>query len=229
MLPDGCPVCGAREFGYHEVLWRSLIDEWQLSAAEADYINIQQGLYCRACSGNLRSLVLAQAICAAMRHRGILRDWVQSPSGRSAAILEINEAGSLTGSFSGLPGHRLARYPEVDIHALPFGEGRFDLVVHSDTLEHVPNPTHALAECRRVLRPGGVLAFTVPIVVGRMTRSRAGLPPSFHGAPGEDRADFLVHTEFGADLWSFIIAAGFQAMTFHTCLYPAGLAVTAHR
>jgi hypothetical protein len=47
MLPGGCPVCGATEFGYQEVLWQSLIDEWQLSKAEADYINVQQGPYCR--------------------------------------------------------------------------------------------------------------------------------------------------------------------------------------
>jgi SAM-dependent methyltransferase len=174
-------------------------------------------------------MTLAQAICAAMGHGGILQGWARSPSAQSTAVLEINEAGTLTAHFSKLPGHRLACYPEIDIHALPFGEGSFDLVAHSDTLEHVPNPTHALAECQRVLRPGGVLAFTSPVVIGRLTRPRAGLPPSFHGAPAESRPDFLVHTEFGADLWTFVIEAGFQSMTFHTRLYPAGLAVTARK
>ena len=49
--------------------------------------------------------------------------------------------------------------------------GTYDLVVHSDTLEHVPDPVRALQECRRVLRPLGACCFTVPIVVGRLTRS----------------------------------------------------------
>jgi YHS domain-containing protein len=38
-----------------------------------------------------------------------------------------------------------------------------------------------LTECRRVPRPGGVLCFTVPIVVGRLSRRREGLAKSFHG------------------------------------------------
>ncbi len=67
------------------------------------------------------------------------------------------------------------------MHAIPYAAGTFDIVVHSDTLEHVENPVHALAECRRVLKPGGALCFTVPIIVGRLTRNRKGLPPELPG------------------------------------------------
>jgi SAM-dependent methyltransferase len=227
MLCCGCAVCGATEFTYGDVLWQSLIDEWQLGIAETDYINIQQGLSCRTCGSNLRSMVLAYAICAAMSYRGTLQSWVSSPAGQTTAILEISEAGMLTRHLLNLPRHRLVSHPEVDIHALPFSEDSFDLVLHSDTLEHVKNPIHALTECRRVLRPDGMLAFTTPVIIGRMTRSRTGLPPSFHGTPEGRDVNLLVHTEFGADVWTFVIEAGFRSMTFHTGIFPAGLAITA--
>jgi SAM-dependent methyltransferase len=213
MLRDGCAVCGEREFTHGDVLWQSLIDEWQLGMAEADYINIQQGFRCLTCGSNLRSMVLGYAISAGMGHCGTLQSWVRSPGVQDTAILEINEAGTLTKYLLNLPRHQLVSYPEVDIHSLPFTKDSFDLVIHSDTLEHVPNPTHALAECRRVLRTGGTLVFTTPVIVGRMTRSRNGLPPSFHGAPGETNPGFLVHTEFEADFWTFVVEAGFESLS----------------
>jgi ubiquinone/menaquinone biosynthesis C-methylase UbiE len=42
---------------------------------------------------------------------------------------------------------------------LPFEEGRFDTVVVTFTLCTIPDPVAALAEVRRVLRPGGRLLF----------------------------------------------------------------------
>jgi SAM-dependent methyltransferase len=45
---------------------------------------------------------------------------------------------------------------------LPFAAGRFDLVVCSEVLEHIPEDAAALAEIRRVLAPGGTLAVSVP-------------------------------------------------------------------
>ena len=64
---------------------------------------------------------------------------------------------------------------------LPFADQTFDLVLHADTLEHVPEPLAALTECRRVLRPGGWCCFTIPMIVGRMTRSRTAYLPAIMG------------------------------------------------
>ena len=112
---------------------------------------------------------------------------------------------------------------------LPYPANAFDLVVHSDTLEHVADPHQGLRECRRVLSPAGACVFTVPVIVGRMTRSRRGLAPSYHGHADCREADFLVHTEFGADLWSAVFEAGFGSCQFVTFRYPSGLAVIARR
>jgi SAM-dependent methyltransferase len=43
--------------------------------------------------------------------------------------------------------------------ALPFESGRFDCAVSTWTLCSIPDPEQALAELRRVLRPGGRLVF----------------------------------------------------------------------
>jgi SAM-dependent methyltransferase len=46
--------------------------------------------------------------------------------------------------------------------ALPFADGRFDTVLATQVLEHVPEPRRLLAEAARVLAPGGHLVLTAP-------------------------------------------------------------------
>ena len=110
---------------------------------------------------------------------------------------------------------------------LPFAAGAFDIVNHSDTLEHVPNPVAALAECRRVLTATGRLCFTIPVIIGRMSRDRTGLPKSYHGNPATSSDDYVVQSEFGADAWTCVLQAGFRHVAFNTVEYPAALAITA--
>jgi len=50
----------------------------------------------------------------------------------------------------------------ADGRRLPFGDGRFDLVICAEVLEHVPADGRVLAEIARVLRPGGDLVVSVP-------------------------------------------------------------------
>jgi len=50
----------------------------------------------------------------------------------------------------------------VDGIELPFQKGEFDLVLSLDVLEHIADEKRALAEYRRVIKPGGRLILTVP-------------------------------------------------------------------
>jgi SAM-dependent methyltransferase len=51
---------------------------------------------------------------------------------------------------------------EPNWRTLPFTSAAFDAVVAASVLEYVTEPIAVLAECARVVRPGGVVLFTVP-------------------------------------------------------------------
>ena len=242
-----CAVCGSADLFYAEELSPALVREWALSANEAAYVNRQQGLQCRRCGSTLRCMALATAL---MRHlgyqlrcelrsepdsqfvshrtSGTFADFSALPPVRATRVLEINEAGGVSRFLAQWSGHVFARYPDVDMQDLPYADASFDVVVHSDTLEHVPDPVRGLAECRRVLRDGGACVFTVPIIVGRLTRSRDGLPPSYHGDPAQGEG-YLVHTEFGADAWTWPLVAGFSDCRIVSLEHPAAHALVAVR
>ena len=70
--------------------------------------------------------------------------------------------------FAGLAseyvGVDVAASPSVDLVAsadsLPLDDGRFDVALCTQTLEHVPDPARAVSELHRVLKPGGVLLLS---------------------------------------------------------------------
>lgn len=222
-----CPVCGGTTFTSTDVLWPELIGAWQLSPSEVDYINRQQGMCCGSCGNNLRAMALAAAIMDEFAFKGTFSAFCAV--GLPLRVLEINPAANLTGFLRRLSGHRLVEYPDFDMQDLAIPSGSYDLVIHSDTLEHVPNPVRGLAECRRVLKSGGKCIFTVPIIVDRMSRNRAGLAPSYHGRSDVPANDQIVYTEFGADFWKTVIGAGFKHCELYAFEYPAALALIARK
>ena len=222
-----CSICGGAEFRAQKVLWPELISAWGLSPEETAYIDDQQGRSCTGCGASLRIVALGNAIQDAHGTTRILRAFADEPRLAALRVLDLNGAEAISPALALLPGYQRADFPQVDMEALPFADGTFDLVLHSDTLEHVTNPLQALKECRRVLAMRGHLCFTVPVIVGRLTRDRSGLPKSWHGNPALTADDYLVRTEFGADTWTYVMRAGFSRLTIHQVEYPAATAFTA--
>jgi ubiquinone/menaquinone biosynthesis C-methylase UbiE len=93
----------------------------------------------------------------------------------------------------------------------------------------VPNPILALSECFRVLKPGGFCCFTIPIVIGRLTKSRIGMTESHHGGENDKKNDYIVQTEYGADFWSQILQVGFEECRIVTAEFPTAQAIAARK
>jgi SAM-dependent methyltransferase len=86
----------------------------------------------------------------------------------------------------------------ADAGRLPFPDDTFDKIVLSEVLEHLPDDRAALLEVRRVLKPGGVVAITVPNRDYPMlwdpvnwVRERLGLAPIRRGVFGGIWTDHL--------------------------------------
>ena len=111
-----------------------------------------------------------------------------------------------------------------DVQGLTFADASFDLVTHTEVLEHVPDDARAFYELHRVLRPGGIMLFTVPQHGGERTVERARLrngniehllAPAFHRDPLRGGAGIFAYRDYGRDISGRLRAAGFDTVEFH--------------
>ncbi|MCD4813445.1 methyltransferase domain-containing protein [bacterium] len=223
--PPQCPVCGHRDFSETKILWPELVSTWELNPDEETFINRQQGFHCTRCHTNLRSMTLAAVINEYFDWHGTLEALPTHPAAAAIQLLEINEAGSLHPFLSRFPHAVFAAYPETDMQQMPYPDNSFDLVIHSDTLEHLMDPVQGLRECRRIVKPGGCMVMTVPVLPSRLTRRRFDMPASYHGNCSDDTNDLIVWSEYGADFFLDMLAAGWHQTTLFTLTGPESIAI----
>jgi SAM-dependent methyltransferase len=119
---------------------------------------------------------------------------------------------------------------------LPLVDGAVDVVIMSELIEHLVDPDGAVAEVRRVLRPGGSLLLSTPNLAAWYNRGllAVGVQPIFSevslrgvfGRPGRVVAGHLRLFTLRA-LTEFLTASGFRCVTvtgarYHDVPRPLG-------
>lgn len=81
------------------------------------------------------------------------------------SLADLKEVANLFSAMAGAGEVSPATHASVvngDGTGLPFADGTFDAIVCSEVMEHIPDDSAAARELARVLKPGGLLAVTVP-------------------------------------------------------------------
>ena len=245
MLGKPCPACGRRAiFIDHKVISPELASAWELSPQWVRWFDQREGRCCAACGNSARATALARTIvdqynAALGLDARSLADLVTRAPFRALAVAELNSCGGLHDLLRRLPRLSFSEYgstapdiPSQSLMGLTYADRSFDLVLNSETLEHVPDIDIALREIFRVLKPGGRHIFTVPIIYERpATRRRARLgpsgnvehllPPSYHASGTHHADDYLVFNEFGADFENTVRSVGFKLIVVRSPSNPA--------
>src|SRR5688500_6349223 len=105
-----------------------------------------------------------------------------------------------------------------DVQRLTYPERSFGVCTSTEVFEHVPDDALGFAEVRRVLIPGGLFLFTVPLNPAAPTVERAVLkqgrvlhllPPAYHDDRIRGRGAVLVYRDYGADITGRLLQQGF--------------------
>lgn len=229
---SSCSICGRRgpKAFMLQAVGQELVSMWGLSEDEAFELRLKESLICPWCGSKHRARRIASVFFLetglAMLNRKA------HPANDFGPVLVLNRIDGLDALFQGFPGTVLTDYVEgsepgaivdgvrhEDACRLTFADETFTAVIHSETLEHVPDPDAALQEIGRVLKPGGLHIFTVPMKPGtrttepRMVADGPGgwtdrLTPRLHHPGGS--WGWPVHTEFGEDLEARLKAASWE-------------------
>lgn len=146
----------------------------------------------------------------------------------------------LRGSVAGLDANpsqieaarqHLRLHSNVELHTgsvyqLPFDDASFDVVVSHALVEHLADPSAALGEFRRVLRPGGVVALRSPDWDGKLVGSpTAGVVEAFDSYAGL-QASNGGNLRIGKHLPALLLQVNFQqvsAQASYECYEPVSV------
>jgi SAM-dependent methyltransferase len=169
------------------------------------------------------------------RHRSLGRVIQAEDPDRSIAIYELSATGALhkwmRRRFANLtvseffddlePGAYRDGVQCQDVERLTFPDASFDLVTSTEVFEHVPDDAQGFREVFRVLKPGGMHAFTVPLADVPQTLERARrredgtiehlTEPEYHGDRYRGLGKVLAFRTYGLDIVDRMAAAGFHA------------------
>ena len=224
-----CHACGTiSEFATEEILPPALAGEWRLTPVMKAAMDRRESRACPVCNNRYRGRQLGRALVELYGQHGeaSVSELTRCEHFRAMRILGIDL--DFLAMLEDCPGFLRSDYITSLVPArvradtrLPFDDASFDLVLASDTLEHIPIYRRALREIRRVLTPGGRFVTVQPVILSRKTLTRCVvdearnirhlLPPSYHCRGPEDS---LVFVEFGIDFLDELEAAGFNPFVY---------------
>ena len=240
---ERCTICGHFRpmLDRRRFIPRRLEELWQLTPRLASALARKETSECAGCGAKLRgrrmALVLMEIYPSGDQSSPArsLAEWARSETIKRLRIAEINRIDGVHDQLSSLPFFHPSDFqPEVrpgemsggvrceDLSRLTYSDESFDMVLTSETLEHVRDLDVALSEIYRVLTPGGRHIFTIPVLPGvprtfaRMTCQPDGTL-TYHAPrichPGGD-VGYPVFTEFGTDVPEILCEAGFEVSVY---------------
>lgn len=224
-----CWACGEiSTFAFEEIINDDLARQWGVNKRIRHAYSSRESRQCEYCRSIYRNRLYSQTLCDYYSKEGAkdLKHLVKEAHFRSLLVAEINACGWLHNILKGLPRLSYSEYGSEDtsirsedIQALSYGNDMFDVVLTSDTMEHIPSYAKAFSEIHRILKPGGKHFFTIPILWNISTRRRAEFKQdggvnylvegAYHGPP--ELAN-LVWTDFGKDIIEEIDSIGFDTV-----------------
>lgn len=201
LLNTSCPLCGS---GFLLRLNRS-----------------EMGLRCVRCKGSAVHMSIGSALqnlglelsavdAFEMSSRGPLVKFLE----RSCRSLRVSEFWSNVA-----PGNYYEGIQCQNVEQLTFKDEQFNLCTSTEVFEHVADDKRGLAEIRRVLRPMGMLVFSVPLTGSESTLQRTRLvgdhiihleEPEYHGDVISGQGQVLAHRNYGVDILSLLLEVGFS-------------------
>jgi SAM-dependent methyltransferase len=129
-----------RDHWWNRDFLRLMAKRWRLEAVR-DVLDV-------GCGVGHWSMLLASVMPGDVRVTGVDRErsWIEQARARAAAR-------GVDARFS---------YRQGEAERLPFPDDSFDLTTCQTVLIHLPDPAAAIAEMRRVTRPGGLVAVAEP-------------------------------------------------------------------
>ena len=106
-----------------------------------------------------------------------------------------------------------------DVQSLTYSDCSFDVCTCTEVFEHVPDDLKGFREIYRVLRPGGIFLFTVPLSNNENTLDRAYIKDGklvyleeaqYHDDRIRGQGTILCYRNYGIDILNRLDQAGFR-------------------